>query len=60
MATNTKGKNELEAMVDGNKVILGGRTFSTGSDGYHWAGKMTINGVPYQVNLLATRIGSKK
>jgi len=58
MAQNGR-KAQLEVMVDGNKVIMDAKNFSTGSDGYHFAGKLTINGVPYQVNLLATRIGSK-
>jgi hypothetical protein len=51
---------EITASVNGIEVEMNGRVFSTGSDGYHYSGKMSINGAMYQVNLLATRIGSKK
>lgn len=59
-------KQAIPEKADAIKVTVGDqtsmaifKTFSTGSRGWHASGKVTINGLRCQLNILATIIGSK-
>jgi hypothetical protein len=49
----------LAVTLQGNAVTVDIKTFSTGSVGWYHAGKVTIDGVPCQVGITVTAIGSK-
>lgn len=45
--------------IEGQTLIAGEKTFSTGSIGYHGTGKVILDGKKYQVNVQLVEVGSK-
>lgn len=46
--------------VAGQSVLADVKRFATGSSGWHYQGKITIDGQKVQVNFLMTVVGSKE
>lgn len=49
----------LVAKIDTTDVMLGEKTFKTGSRGFHGTSKISIGNKRYQANVLLVEIGSK-
>jgi hypothetical protein len=51
--------DSLELNINGQVIVLTPKTFSTGSKGYHGAGKVYIDSKKHQANFMLIEVGSK-